>query len=298
MPARTRPSGICSSGRFAARLGAALLAGLLSLALLPAARADLHLAIGSRIEPLRYSSAYFPSSNTGTARPPSLYDAESAPFQSTSLSPYLALFFAQRYGVMASLDIAYAKLSGETQGANDAMPARDNNSYFQFGLALGFKIYITPPRASRVAPYVYADFFKYFASVSTDNAGVTGEQASAQAALRSPIGATAAVGAEYFLSPSFSIGSEIFGLRVSSVSGEYHGMPGGPAADQTRHSASYTQVSFYTGITLNFRFPVSASARSEEERDSDEKSGRRRPGEPPPPAPPPPPPPPTPEAID
>jgi hypothetical protein len=261
------------------------------------AQADIHLAVGSRFEPLRYTTAYFPDSNPGTMRPPSLMNSQSAPFGSTALSPYLGLFFAQRYGIMASLDIAYSKLYGETQAMADPMPAKDGNSYFQFGLSIGLKVYITPPRATKIAPYVYADLFKYFGSVSTDNTAITGEQAAAQAAMLSPIGATAAFGAEYFVSPGFSIGSEIFGLRVSNVSGEYHSseVPMGP---QTRHSANYTQVAFYTGITFNFRFQVSASVRaSEEEKESDDKGRKRGSDYPPPPAPPPTPPP-TPEAVD
>lgn len=278
-------------------LGAALGASLISLCALPAAQADIHLAVGSRFEPLRYTSAAFPNSG-GTFRTPSLVSEPSVPFQSTSLNPYLGLFFAQRYGAMLSLDIGYAKLGTETQAMADAMPTKDSNSYFQFGLSLGFKAYITPPRASKIAPYVYADFFKYLASISTDNTAVTGEQATAQANLLSPIGASFAFGAEYFLSPGFSIGSEILGLRVSHVSSEYRdsAMAGGA---QTRHSADYTQFSFYTGITLNFRFQVSASVKATEDtNDSDDNKGRKRGGDYATPPSPPPTPPPTPEAVD
>jgi hypothetical protein len=278
-------------------LGATLGASLISLCALPVAQADIHLAVGSRFEPLRYTTAFFPDASPSTARPPSLYTQQAAPFGSTSLSPYLGLFFAQRYGIMAALDIAYSKLYGETQAMSDAMPNKDGNSYFQFGLSIGFKIYITPPRATKIAPYVYADLFKYFASVSTDNIAITGEQAAAQAAMLSPIGATAAFGAEYFVSPGFSIGSEIFGLRVSNVSGEYHdsAMAMGP---QTRHSSNYTQVAFYTGLTFNFRFQVSASVRAtDDDKDSDDKA-RKRNGDYAAPPSPPPTPPPTPEAVD
>jgi len=296
MPASTeRSMGSRSFASRAAITGGAALAACVITFCAPSAQADIHLAIGSRFEPLRYTSAYFP--NSSTPGPASLYGAKTEPFQSTSLNPYLALFFAQRYGVMAALDIAYAKLSGEVQGMGAAMPVTDGNSYFQFGISIGFKAYISTPRANKVAPYVYADLFKYFASISTDNAAITGEQAAAQAALMSPIGATVAVGAEYFLSPSFSIGSEIFGLRISNVSGEYHD---GQVGMQTRHSASYTAVSFYTGITLNFRFQVAASVKSsDEDHNDEERSSRKRQSSdyPLPPAAPPPPPP-TPEAVD
>jgi hypothetical protein len=269
-------------------------AALVSFSALSAAHADIHLAVGSRFEPLRYTAAYFPDASGSTAKPPSLLDGQSVPSSSTALSPYLALFFAQRYGVMASLDIAYSKLNGELQGMSDAMPTKDGNSYFQFGLSIGFKIYITEPRASKISPYVYADLFKYFASVSTDNTAITGEHAAAQAAMLSPIGASAAIGAEYFISPGFSIGSEILGLRVSNVSSEYHdsAMAGGP---QTRYSSSYTQVAFYTGLSFNFRFQVSASVRA---NDDDRDSGHKRSSDYPSAPTPPPTPPPTPEAVD
>ena len=172
------------------------------------------------------------------------------------------------------------------------MLTTDSNTFFQFGLALGLKIYVTQPRASKVSPYVYADFYKYFASITTDNTQVTGEQAGAMAALLSPIGGTFAFGAEYFLSPSFSIGSEIFGLRVGSVSGEYREM-----MTQTRHNNGYTSLSFYTGITMNFRFQVAASVKSSDDTGDEDRSRRRQPEYAPPP-PSNPPPVPTPEAVD
>ena len=263
-------------------------AGLLALAVPTAARADLQLAVGSRMEPFRYTPAYFPNS-TMAERPPSQFQGKTGPYQATALSPYLGLFFAQRYGVMASFDVAYAKSSGETL-AMGVSPVTDNNTFFQLGLSLGLKIYITPPRASKVAPYIYADFYKYFASLTTDNTTITGEQAGAQAALLSPLGGTFAFGAEYFFSPGFSIGSEIFGMRVGHVSGDYRD------PTQTRHSNSYTTLSFYTGLSLNFRFQVQASVRAtDDERDEDRS--RRRP-EYPPPVNNNPPPVPTPEAVD
>jgi hypothetical protein len=278
------------------RSAAAVLgAGFISLCALPSAHADLHLAVGTRFEPLRYTSAYFPSSNLTSATPSLISGGRTDAFQSTSLSPYLGLFIAQRYGIMAAVDIGYAKLGGELQGPSDAMPTKDNNSYFQFGFSVGFKLYLTQPKANKVVPYVYTDFFKYFASISTENTTITGEQAAAQAAMRSPIGWTAAFGAEYFLGSGFSLGSEIFGLRVSNVSGEYREAPPAPP---TRHSLNYTQVALYTGITLNYRFQVSASVKStDDDKDGDDKPARRRTDFPPPP-PTPPPPPPTPEAVD
>ena len=241
-----------------------------SLCLPSEARADLHLAIGSKIEPYRYTSAYFPNSAGTTSRPDGLSGPGSESLQSTSLSPYLALFFAQKYGIVLGFDIGYAKSGGETQAMGMAMPTTDNNSYFQFGISLGTKIYFTTPRSQKVVPYLYLDVFKYFASISTDNMGISGDQAGAQASLRSPTGGTLAIGAEYFLSPGFSIGSEIFGLRVSGVNSDYKDMA------MTRHSSSYTQVALYTGLTLNYRFQVSSSVRAAEEEANPESAPKRR----------------------
>lgn len=279
-------------GRWLVGLGAVAA----SLCVQSEARADLHLAIGSRIEPLRYTSAYLPNSSASTFRPSGSTSGGSESLQSTSLSPYIALYFAQKYGIMLSLDIGYAKSSGEVQAMGMAMPTTDNNSYFQFGVGIGTKIYFTPPRSQKISPYIYLDVFKYFASISTDNMGVSGEYAGAQASLRSPTGGTLAVGAEYFLSPGFSIGSEIFGLRVSGVTSDYKD------AAMTRHSSSYTQVTLYTGITLNYRFQVSSSVRAVEEEGAAEPARKRRqqtseeflasPPQPPQP------PPPSPEAVD
>jgi hypothetical protein len=171
------------------------------------------------------------------------------------------------------------------------MPTTDNNNFFQFGFAIGTKIYLTTPRSQKVAPYLYADFFKYLASVSTDNMNVSGPQASAQASLRSPTGGTAAFGAEYFLGPGFSIGSEIFGLRIAVVDSEFKD------AAMTNHSSSFTQVSFYTGITLNYRFQVSSSVQAAQEDTSDPAKPKRNPFLPTEQTPPPPPAP-SPEAVD
>ena len=73
--------------------------------------------------------------------------------QATSLDPYFAVFFAQKYGLMLSLDIGYGKYAVTLP----SMPEVDN-SFVQFGFSLGFKMYITQPRRERVAPYVEMGF--------------------------------------------------------------------------------------------------------------------------------------------
>ena len=169
-------------------VGAAIAAGCLYA---PSAQAELHLAIGSRFEPFRYTSPYFP--NAGGGMVPYIAPQGTKGFQTTSLAPYFGLFFAQRYGVLLALDIGYAKSFGDSQANMAPMAVEENNGYFQFGFSAGFKGYLSAVKSGRVAPYIYVDFFKYFATVTTDNMAVSGEKASAQAAMMSPIGASLAM---------------------------------------------------------------------------------------------------------
>ncbi|HNK44751.1 MAG TPA: hypothetical protein PKL17_08210 [Pseudomonadota bacterium] len=259
---------------------AASAASLLFLAQ-SAAHAEVHLAIGSRFEPYRYTMAQFPNAATAAG---DLAVANQS-FQTTSLSPYFGAFFSQRYGLVLGLDLGWAKQNTEKQmGANPALTATD--SYLQFGLGLGFKMYLREPRKDRIAPYAYVDVFKYFASVSTTNTAVTGDQASAQADTSSPVGGTLAIGAEYFLGTGFSIGAEVFGLRVSHVGAEY------TDATMTRRSVGFTELSMYSGLTLNYRFAVGSGSKSDEPEEDRRRTST--PSAPPPPSVPPP----TPEAID
>lgn len=279
-----------------------LLAGLVAAGcLIPAAaHAELHLAFGTRWQPLRYTKAIFPNAS-GMDR----ITLDNSGFQSTSLDPYLALFFAQKYGAVLSLDIGYGKNNAST-ATNSTMGSstiKSENGYFQFGFSLGFKWYITAPRAGKVSPYLYADFFKYFASVMTDQM-ITPDQASFQATAASPIGASFAFGAEYFVSPAFSVGSEVLGLRVASAGGDWN-IPNGTGSSTTR-SLSYTYLTFYTGISLNYRFAVSAKVSAgEDEQEGEEKEApkpvKRKKVKPPEgegEGTAPPPPPPTPESVD
>lgn len=248
--------------------------GLCGLAILTAglclpsvASADVHLAIGSRIEPLRYTSAFL---SNGTDPGGLLKYAGTTGLQSASLSPYFGLFFAQKYGIVLSFDVGYGTTGSEQQTTGAPTAKTESNSFFQFGIGVGGKIYFNQPRAQKVSPYLYVDLYKYFASVATDNPNVTGEQAKAQANMRSPIGGTLAIGAEYFLSPGFSIGSEIFGIRVSNVSGEYKDQA------MTRNSSSFTQFSFYTGLTLNYRFQVQASVQTVDDDSAEQTAAPKR----------------------
>jgi hypothetical protein len=256
------------------------------------ASADVHLSFGTRWQPLRYTTAAYPFAD-GTAPAATRLSG----FQSTSLDPYVAVFFAQKYGVLLGLDVGYGKVGTEKTAGTTSMFT--NDSYFQFGFSLGFKWYITQPRREKVAPLLYADFYKYFASITTDKMNVTGDQAGFNASLLSPIGGTIAFGAEYFVTPNFSVGSEIFGLKIAGVSGELNN-------GMSRQTASYTYVTFYTAITLNYRFQVQASVQAgDEEADAEAEKPKKKKkvvtennDEEGAATPTPPPPPPSPEAVD
>ena len=96
-----------------------LLAGLVAAGcLIPAAaHAELHLAFGTRWQPLRYTKAIFPNAVNADR-----IFLDGSGFQSTSLDPYLALFFAQKYGAVLSLDMGY----GKNSSTNGSSPIRRN----------------------------------------------------------------------------------------------------------------------------------------------------------------------------
>jgi hypothetical protein len=271
-------SRVQSQRRLLAISTAGLLFGAASVA-----QADVHLAMGSRIEPYRYTMANFPNAAVTAGD----LTVANQSFQTTSLTPYFGAFFAQRYGLMLGLDLGWARLNSDKQ-MGTAPATSTNDSFFQLGLSLGFKLYMREPKKDRIAPYAYLDVFKYFASVSTSNTAVTGDQAAAQADTSSPVGGTLAIGAEYFVGTGFSIGAEIFGLRVSHVGAEY------TDTTMTRRDIGFTQLSMYSGLTLNYRFQVQASMKATDEPEEDKRRASPGPSAPPPPSLPPP----SPEAVD
>ncbi len=189
-------------------------------------------------------------------------------FQTTSLDSYLGFFFHPQIGIILGLDIGYgsAGVDSSTQGTTSST----STSFFQFGFSIGGKFYLTRPTGQKVSPYLYVDFFKYFASVGWGQNGpnpMTGPAAgetSAIASLHSPLGFDLAFGAEYFFTNSFSLGAEVFGFRFAYVSADMSYMTQG--ADVNEHSAYFTM---YTALTLNYRFLASASVRLEADADGD-----------------------------
>jgi hypothetical protein len=266
--------------------------GLLALVLVGIsmpARADFNLSMGLKWTPVNYTKPV--SASMGGASGPT--PTPLVGWQSTSLDNNFGAFFLDgRLGFQISLDVGYAAANKSATGANSDM------SFTQFGFSIGGKYYILTPKANRVSPYVLLDFFKYFASVSTNDKSVPDDQAGYIAGLASPLGIDAAFGAEYFFTPSFSLGAEVVGLRYAYSEGDYT-LTGGFGGD-TKVTATNQYLTFYTAITLNYRFAISGSVHVKED------SGEEAPARPAPKqmkkAPPPPsneePPPENPEEVD
>jgi hypothetical protein len=81
--------------------------------------------------------------------------------------------------------------------------------------------------------------------------------------LASPLGINLAFGAEYFFTSGFSLGAEILGFRYGFAQGEYQPVAG--AVDPVRET-NHT-ITFYTGISLNYRFEVQGQVRVRQARD-------------------------------
>ena len=191
-------------------------------------------------------------------------------WQTTSLDNYLAFFFTEQFGLQLSLDLGYGSrdnLVGTGNTSNDT-----TDSFFQIGVAVGMKYYLNRPTRERVSPYIYFDFFKYFASVSTNNANVTNAEAAYVAGLASPVGLDFAFGAEYFFTTSFSLGAEVLGIRYAYVEGSINN--NGATLDTKEQ-----YVTLYTGISLNYRFLATARVYTyeEEEDKANPRPAARRP---------------------
>lgn len=259
------------------------------------ARADFNIATGLKWVPLRYTSAVGAAGGGGEGKSIDLksWGSENS-WQTTSLDPYIGFFFTDQIGLVIGLDLGWASHhddfqtqagiisnpGGEGRCANAQQPC--DMSYFQFGFTLGGKFYLNRPTGQRVSPYLYVDFFKYFASVSTSDQ-VNPDRIGAIAALHSPLGFNLAFGAEYFFTTSFSLGAEVLGLRFAHVNGDYNVVNGGGAAIG-HENFRYDYFTLYTGISINYRFLATASVRTyEDEEDRANPRPKRRPQRRPPP---------------
>jgi hypothetical protein len=184
-------------------------------------------------------------------------------WQTTSLDNYIGFFFHPQVGILLSLDMGYSSfhVDGQTPQGPAGMP-RDV-SYFQFGFAIGGKFYLTRPTGLRVSPYLYVDLFKYFVSISDNTPMINNDGVAAQAGLHAPVGGDLAFGAEYFFTNSFSLGAEVIGLRFAYTEGDYSPNPNLHLTEKDWY------FTFYTAITLNYRFLASASVRLEADVEAD-----------------------------
>lgn len=224
------------------RLGLAV-AALVCLA--RPARANWNLAVGLKWEPASYTTPV----SAGPVSPTAASTQPLSGFNATNLNNYVGAFILDgRLGFTLGLELAYVD---HTLPISPSMSTDEN--FVQFGVAFGAKYYLLKPRANRVAPYVWFDFFKYVASVSTSSNMIPKAQTDLLSGLESPLGIDAAVGVEYFFTHAFSLGAELLGLRYAYASGTTT-TTGGFSTTSLTTTNQY--VSFYTGVTLNYRFEI------------------------------------------
>jgi len=227
------------------------------------ARADLKLAIGVKWAPINFTQ---PVSTTSAGMNEVL-----SGWNTTALNNNFGLFILDgRLGFSLGLDLGYSSRHDETTGLTQT-----DLSYTQFGFSLGSKYYFTRPRAGHVSPYLFVDFYKYFASVSTSSMVPKGFEGFI-GGLASPLGIDLAFGAEYFFTAGFSLGAEVLGLKYAYTEGDF----GGTATGVGRISETNHYVTFYTGLTLNYRFDVGPVRVREDTEDN--YSTPARPRRPPP----------------
>jgi hypothetical protein len=217
--------------------------------------ADVNLDFGTKWVPLSYTKPISvkstPAGTSGTGggpdNPVPLYG-----WNTTSLNNHMGAFFLDgKLGALLSFDLGWGSV--DSSSTNAAVATQTQMSFKQFGLGIGGKYYFLAPRRERVTPYVFADFYKYWAAVSTNDKGIPNDQAGYVAGLASPIGFDLAGGVEYFFTPGFSIGAELIGLRYAYAQGDYRVM-------DTQVETKQQYFTLYTGITLNYRFAVGRKA--------------------------------------
>jgi hypothetical protein len=232
------------------------------LALASPARADFNLQLGLKWIPVNYTKPITASTTGGGAGSAPLFDDQG--WQTTNLVNNFGGFFLDgRLGFQISLDLGWGSVTTDVGSTSPV-----DTSFTQFGFSLGGKYYITAPRREHVSPYILLDFFKYFSSVSTKDSMITDSQASYVAGLVSPLGVDAAVGAEYFFTPAFSIGAEVLGIKYAYAEGDF-------TTGNIKTTTKHQYVTFYTGISLNYRFAIAGSVHVKEENGEPEEAPKR-----------------------
>jgi hypothetical protein len=222
---------------------------LAALALMASPARAWDLAVGVKWLPVNYTTPVSASVNglNGGVTPLSGWNT-------TSINNYAGAFILDgRLGFTLGLDLGYSSCSG-VGCVRNTLTQNLNLSFVQFGLAIGSKYYLLKPRGGHVAPYVLFDFFKYFAVVSTDSGAAKGTE-EILGGLASPLGVDAAVGVEYFFTRGFSLGAELLGLKYSYSSGSASLATSGFGGSMNATTTNQ-YVTFYTGISLNYRFQI------------------------------------------
>ncbi len=236
------------------------------------AKADATLAIGMKWEPVNYTAPVGLTGGQANASGTPLGSEKLYGWQVTSLNNYLGGFFGKggQFGFHIGIDFGYGRVNHQITDSSGDVTV-NQLSFLQFGFLLGGKFYILQPRRDRVVPYFYVDFFKYFASVNTSEE-VDNDDVGYVAGLASPVGISLAVGAEYFFSPAFSLGGEIFGFRLAHSQGtNYNG------DTDVEIITKKTMFSMYTAFTLNYRFMITGSVKMREVEGQEELGTPRRP---------------------
>ncbi len=238
------------------RLRFTALAIVAALAWAAPARADFTIAAGVKWLPLNYTQ---PVSTTGsTAMGPTLEPLSG--WNTTSINNYAGVFILDgKLGFTIGMDLGYSSRNINPGGTNP----QTNLSFTQFGFTLGAKYYLIRPRAGRVTPYALFDFYKYFASVSTSDTVPKGTEGLV-GGLVSPLGIDLAVGAEYWFTNNFGLGAEIFGLKYAYTEGDISTNPGGFGMSTTSSQTNH-YVTFYTGVSLNFRWDFTGGMKQKTE---------------------------------
>jgi hypothetical protein len=188
-------------------------------------------------------------------------------FQRRDLNALVGLGFTDKLTLQLGFDLARASLSHTDSDANAI-----THGFTTFGFSVGVKFNFTAPRRETISPYIYGDFFKYFSALNDDRPGnLSQSEVEFSAGLTSPLGFRLGFGIEYYFTESFGLGAEIFGIQLAYSSGS---MRRSDAGTLVNHEQSLSTVTFYTALTLTFRFPH--LIRYGRTRDRDEGIDRER----------------------
>jgi len=222
------------------------------------AAADFNLSFGLRYEPARYTLPQIATSHpTGDIASPGANGTSTLPsnssvnaFQRQDMGATIGLGFTDKLTITISLDFAKASLSHNDSDSNPT-----TRGFSTFGLGVGVKWNFVTPAKNKVTPYIYGDFFKYFAALNDDRPNnLPQNEVEFSAGLAAPLGFRIAFGLEYWFSDNFAIGADIFGLQGAFSSGSLRRVDTA-GGDPITHEQSLNTINFYTSINLIFRFP-------------------------------------------